>query len=299
MNVLSSKIFERIELKNTISSKKASKVCVAEGKLKESNESLEIVIKMYLKEKIINYEHLLNEKKVLEYIRDSIRITKEEKRHFPHLHDTLVLQDKDTNEIYICLALKYLHGLTLNKYINNKIPTLDFLKNTLIQIIKSLGILHRENIIHRDIKCCNIILEGELDNVVLIDMSLSKILESRDQRLDEFCGSFHSMAPEMLCNEKPDYGLNYDWWSVGVLTYEILFGTPPFGYHPEENLYLLRRISESPKSLIFPEIALRESKSYNISEIHDFIGKLLETNEKNRLGSEGDYIQVLDHKWFN
>ncbi|KAH8738685.1 hypothetical protein FG386_000680 [Cryptosporidium ryanae] len=252
MKVLSSRLFESVRLRSTLSSKKESRVCVAEGTLRETKEPLEVVIKMYLKERVVNYEHLLNEKKVLEHIRDGTGMSKEEKTHFPHLHDTLVLEDRETGETYICLALKYLRGFTLDKYLSkNRSVSLCFFKRKLIQIIESLGALHRENIIHRDIKCSNIMLEEETDNVVLIDMGLSRMLENKSQRLDEFCGSFHSMAPEMLCTEKPDYGLSYDWWSVGVLTYEVLFGTPPFGYHPEENKYLLRRIKESPRRVRF------------------------------------------------
>ena len=85
VKVISSRLFSEIEIKNVISLKRASRVCVASGVLRESDQAFELVVKMYLKEEIVNYKHILNERDVLEYIRDSDRISVEEKRCFPHL----------------------------------------------------------------------------------------------------------------------------------------------------------------------------------------------------------------------
>lgn len=157
------------------------------------------------------------------------------------------------------------------------------------------------------------------------------------QRLSELCGSFHTMAPEMICVDEPNYGLGFDWWSFGVLVYEMVYGyvemnaqislfnirafsnwaditkhlgspsflefrIPPYGYHPEENRYLLKRISESPKSLNFPEPVIKIggliSSKTSLKETESLVSKLLTSNEYDRLGSNGGFSQVIGHSWF-
>ncbi|KAF7458534.1 protein kinase domain-containing protein [Cryptosporidium felis] len=221
-------------------------------------------------------------------------------------YDGLVVLEKDTNATYVCIAFKYIKGFPLNKLLNDEKLTISQLKTILIH---GIGVLHREGIIHRDIKCSNVIVEKETGKATLIDMSLACFINvKKEERLTEFCGSFHCMAPEMICREVPNYGLEFDWWSLGVLIYEIVFGNfietriPPFGYHPEENKYLLKKIRESPKTLDFSEpiISMYDAKdsSAEMEMIKSLIKELLNSNEKIRLGNKGDYVNVLSHPWF-
>ncbi|OII72992.1 uncharacterized protein cubi_02223 [Cryptosporidium ubiquitum] len=304
MEIKSSGIFKKVVIQAEISSKKVSKVCVAEGVFRSDGSSEIILLKMYRKDMVINHNHIWNERKVLEYIRESQTIKEDEKSSLPLIYDSLVLEEKNTGITYICIALKYIQGKTLDKYLNNKNINIDILKKILIQVAKVVGTLHREGIIHRDIKCSNIIIESETGKVILTDMSLACFVNfKKKERLSELCGSFHSMAPEMICMQEPNYSIEFDWWSFGVLIYEMVFGIPPYGYHPEENKYLLKRINESPKSLSFPEPVILMgdfiSSKKNLEEIEDLIKKLLNSDETIRLGSQGGCEQVLDHPWFN
>ena len=52
-------------------------------------------------------------------------------------HDTLVLQDEKTKQVYICLALKYIHGFTLDKYLNVNTVSIDLFRNILIQVCET------------------------------------------------------------------------------------------------------------------------------------------------------------------
>ncbi|KAH8584239.1 kinase domain-containing [Cryptosporidium sp. chipmunk genotype I] len=285
MEVKSSGIFDKIVIKSEISFKKASKVCVAEGFARSGGSSNIILLKMYRKDMVVNHDHIWNERNVLEHIRDCQTMTEDEKLALPLIHDSLVLEEKDTGIKYICIALNYIQGQTLDKYLNDSSLTIDFLKRVFIQVAKIIGSLHREGIMHRDIKCSNIIIESETERVILIDMSLACFVDVEKQRLTEFCG------------------IEFDWWSFGVLIYEMVFGIPPYGYHPEENKYLLKKINESPKSLSFPEPVVFMgdiiSNKKNQEDTENLIMQLLNSDESTRLGSKGDFKQVIEHPWFN
>ena len=82
MEVKSSGIFEEILIKLEISSKKASKVCIAEG-LTKSGEKTNLILKMYRKDMVVNHNHIWNERNVLEYIRDRQTMTEDEKLALP------------------------------------------------------------------------------------------------------------------------------------------------------------------------------------------------------------------------
>ena len=62
--------------------------------------------------------------------------------------------------------------------------------------------------------------------IKIADFGLSKILKSKIDLNYTFCGSFEYMAPEMLL--KSGHSLNYDYYTLGVLLYELVAGIPPF-----------------------------------------------------------------------
>ncbi|KAJ1607168.1 hypothetical protein OJ253_2463 [Cryptosporidium canis] len=249
MKVKSSDLFEKVVILSDVVSKKASRVCVAEGYVSTDGSIRTVLLKMYRKDMVVNHEHIWNERRVLEYLRDSKTLTDQERLSFPlmclkqHFHtlsilnpmplisllfliryDSLVLEESDTGISYITIALQHIQGFALNEYLNRGDVTLTMLRRILVQVAQGIGYLHRECIIHRDIKCSNIIVESETGRAVIIDMSLACFIENKERRLSELCGSFHSMAPEMICMEKPNYGLGLDWWSFGVIMYELIFG---------------------------------------------------------------------------
>ena len=85
--------------------------------------------------------------------------------------------------------------------------------------------MHSKKILYRDLKPENVLFRRN-GYVLLADYGLAKQLEEDNQRAFSFCGTAEYLAPEMLTDKGHDYAL--DWWTLGILLYEMLTGIPPF-----------------------------------------------------------------------
>ena len=119
----------------------------------------------------------------------------------------------------------------------------------------------------------------------LADFGMAKKLKD-DEKAMSFCGTPEYLAPEIITMEGHDK--NADWWSFGILLFEMLCGLPPFYVENLDKMYDLIKNS----SVKFP-------KRINLSEdAKDVIRKLLEKNPKKRLGSQNGIEEIKNHPFF-
>ncbi|XP_056407308.1 protein kinase C delta type-like [Hyla sarda] len=141
------------------------------------------------------------------------------------------------------------------------------------EISTGLQFLHSKNIIHRDLKLENVMLDKD-GHIKLTDFGLSKENISNDRKANSFCGTPEFMAPEILLRQS--YAFSVDWWAFGVLLYSILIGKLPFhGRNIHETFDLIKE--DTPD---YPSWITEESR--------DVLRQLLEKDPTKRLGVTED-----------
>eukprot|EP00826_Nyctotherus_ovalis_P007529 TRINITY_DN1189_c0_g1_i4.p1 TRINITY_DN1189_c0_g1~~TRINITY_DN1189_c0_g1_i4.p1 ORF type:complete len:530 (+),score=174.62 TRINITY_DN1189_c0_g1_i4:155-1744(+) len=153
------------------------------------------------------------------------------------------------------------------------------------QIALALGELHRNKVIYRDMKPENILLDED-GYVALADFGLSKIVNG-DESTTTFCGTPDYIAPEIVAGER--YNKQVDWWGLGILIYELLFGVAPFRSRNQHLMFdCIRKVDVK-----FPNSAKISEES------EDVIRKLLCKDPNKRLGVVNDAKDVLAHPFFS
>uniref|UniRef100_UPI00358F7C3C protein kinase C delta type-like n=1 Tax=Myxine glutinosa TaxID=7769 RepID=UPI00358F7C3C len=102
------------------------------------------------------------------------------------------------------------------------------------EIVSGLQFLHTRRIVYRDLKLDNVLLDGD-GHVKIADFGMCKENVGEEANTSTFCGTPDYIAPEILQGQR--YGVAVDWWSFGVLLYEMLIGQSPFRGEEEEELF--------------------------------------------------------------
>ena len=200
------------------------------------------------------------------------------------LHDYFEddLASSDEPKAYIVTEL--LQGGELFDRIVERTYYSEFEARMVIQILLDVMThLHDKNIAHRDLKPENLLLKSEKDDHSLKVADFGFAAYASGSSLSTQCGTPNYVAPEIIRNEK--YGCEVDMWSVGVLTFVLLGGYPPF--HHDNQKELFRRIKNADYQFD-PQYWDPVS-----DDAKDFIRKLLVPNPKNRLSA----AQAMRHPW--
>ena len=124
------------------------------------------------------------------------------------------------------LVLDYCAGGDLSEYLRKeKKFTEDRARIYVSEILLALEYLHKKDIIFRDLKPDNVVLDND-GHALLTDFGLSKEGVYDNQGAKSFCGSLAYLAPEMI--RRTGHGKSVDWYLLGVLLYEMLVGVPPY-----------------------------------------------------------------------
>lgn len=188
------------------------------------------------------------------------------------------------------IILDYVSGGELFTHLYNKEHfTEDEVRIYIAEIIVALEQLHKLGIIYRDIKLENILIDSD-GHIVLTDFGLSRELVYANERAHSFCGTIEYMAPEIVKSNQNGHDASVDWWSVGVLTFELLTGSSPFSSEePATQTEISKKITNT--EAIIPEHLSREAK--------DFIRKLLVKDPRRRLGGgSADASELKSHSFF-
>jgi serum/glucocorticoid-regulated kinase 2 len=164
---------------------------------------------------------------------------------------------------------------------NRRFPE-DVARIYVAEIACALGHLHSLQVIYRDLKPENILLDDN-GHVCLTDFGLSKDVEPSD-KAHTFCGTPEYLAPEIVTGAGHDKAV--DWWSLGILLYELTVGIPPFYSQNVNEMY--NKIQHGV--LRFPPFLSEACKS--------LIVQLLNRDPKKRLGSKDDVNDLKAHAFF-
>ncbi|VDI23929.1 serum/glucocorticoid-regulated kinase 3, partial [Mytilus galloprovincialis] len=241
---------------------------------RHKNESKMFAIKVLQKQAIMKrneVKHIMSERNVL---------LKNIKHPFlVGLHYSFQTQDK------LYFVLDYVNGGELFFHLQREryFPE-QRAKFYAAEMASAIGYLHSLNIIYRDLKPENILLDSK-GHVTLTDFGLCKEGIEGMGTTSTFCGTPEYLAPEVL--RKQPYDKTVDWWCLGAVLYEMMYGLPPFYSRDTAEMY---------DNILYKPLRLRTNVS---SAARSILEGLLQKEKEQRLGAKKDFHEIKTHSFFS
>ncbi|KAI6781003.1 uncharacterized protein J7T54_003145 [Emericellopsis cladophorae] len=228
----------------------------------------------------------------LKYIRkdevvrsESVRNIIRERRMLEHVNHPFIcnLRYSFQDIEYMYLVVDLMTGGDLRFHISRKTFTEEAVRFWVAELGCALQYVHSQNIIHRDVKPDNVLLDADghvhlTDFNVASDIVPGKVLSSKS-------GTLAYLAPEVYAGN--GYDVRADWWSLGVLFYECIYNKRPFEGNSEKSLSETIQAANPKYPITQPPVSLGCLYA---------IGAALEPNPDKRLGR--DWKSFVEHDFF-
>ncbi|XP_070493425.1 RAC serine/threonine-protein kinase-like [Chironomus tepperi] len=219
--------------------------------------------------------------------KDEVKHTMAENRVLQRTNHPFLISLKysfQTNE-RLCFVMEYVNGGELFFHLSrDRIFSEERTRFYGAEIISALGYLHSHNIIYRDLKLENLLLDKD-GHIKIADFGLCKEDITYGRTTKTFCGTPEYLAPEVL--EDNDYGRAVDWWGTGVVMYEMICGRLPFYNRDHDVLFTLIMVED----VKFPRNISSDARS--------LLTGFLEKNPQKRLGGGPDDVrEIMAHPFF-
>ncbi|XP_065055172.1 uncharacterized protein LOC135683751 [Rhopilema esculentum] len=201
-------------------------------------------------------------------------------------HNVVKLYEAFRSENRIYLVMEYANKGDLLEFINSGRSNLPGIgepkaKRFFKQLVEGLDYCHRRNIVHRDMKCENILIHDK-DIIKISDFGFAtRFPTTRQPLLETFCGSYAYAAPEILQAEKYD-GKAADIWSLGIILFAMLNGRLPFNDRDIPTL-----VEQTKGKLRF------STKVQLSADCKDLVKRILTPNHRKRI----PLSEILRHSW--
>eukprot|EP01114_Cavostelium_apophysatum_P013099 TRINITY_DN3099_c0_g1_i1.p1 TRINITY_DN3099_c0_g1~~TRINITY_DN3099_c0_g1_i1.p1 ORF type:complete len:666 (+),score=145.51 TRINITY_DN3099_c0_g1_i1:24-2021(+) len=222
--------------------------------------------------KIIKKSKIKGDERFIRYERTALMNTNP---YLVHLHYSFQTADE------LCFVMDFIAGGNLMTHMRKIMTGLPRQVAMFVaaELLLALDYLHSVNIIYRDIKPENVLIDRD-GHIVLTDFGLSKTLAGENDRTSTIAGTLIYMAPEVLKGD--NYGIESDWWGFGVMLYLLLTAYHPF--YSESQYEVTERITKKPIDI---------SKCTD-KKACDLLEKLLVRDQKKRYTAK----QIKKHPFF-